>query len=269
MKPRTILGNLPVIGRHLYPLRNKQSIFHKVGDLNSPANSVALQAFPHAKLIVIGLPKSGNVWLQNLIGDALEMERVLLFKQQQKSGVGITHKPFTRKLAQRTDFARGVYIMRDLRDIVLSYYHYSQTDDYHQHMDPHCHYSDVEHFYFEYFLHRVVPRYDWFNHATEYLTHGLPMVKYEDLWDQPEAELVSLFKRWGLEVDAQAIAQAVADNQLRKLKQEGKKTHRVIPQSHFRKGGYGGYKSNLPANVRKDIETRFGDYLLRWGYTLD
>ena len=41
---------------------------------------------------------------------------------------------------------------------------------------------------------------------------------------------------------------------------------RTIRKDHFRTGGYGQYKKELPARVIRDIETCYGDYLRSWGY---
>ena len=107
------------------------------------------------------------------------------------------------------------------------------------------------------------------SHAENYVGHGVPLIKYEDLWDNPEDQLRKLFLRWGLDVDKERIKMAVEKNRIDKLSKTGKMTWKQIPTTHFRKGGYGGYKNSLPKKIIKDMNYRFGNYLRRWGYELD
>lgn len=270
MKVRTIIGNLPILGRYIYPLKNNYSIFKDNRQLYSKGFLKAVSTFPNPKVVVFGLPKSGNVWLQNLLAECLEMDKIDVFKHRNKSGVGMTHRSYTKVMAYRKDFARGVYLMRDMRDIVVSYYHYSKTEEYHRkNTDPFCHYNDIESFYFDYFLHVLIDRYDWLNHAQDYINHGIPLIKYENLWDNPVDELIRLFKSAGLTVDKEIIIEVVDSNDIKKLSKTGKDTYIHIPKSHFRKGGYGNYKNELTDKILYDINTRFREYLMQWGYDLD
>lgn len=269
IKVRTILGNLPIIGRYLYPYKNDYSIFKDDSQFYSKALLKPLSAFSNPKIVVIGLPKSGNVWLQNLIAETLDLPKIHVHNKSAK-GVCMTHTPFNSSYLYRKDFARGVYLMRDIRDIIVSYYHYSKTEEYHrQYTDPFCHYDNIEDFYFEYFCNVIVPKYDWFNHPKTFVNRGLPLVKYEYLWDDAEGELSALFKKLGLEVDKEKVKQAIEANEIKKLAKTGKDTHSHIPKSHFRKGGYGNYKDVLSDKILKDVNVRFKEYLLSWGYELD
>ncbi|MCB0402024.1 MAG: sulfotransferase domain-containing protein [Flavobacteriales bacterium] len=269
LKLRTIIGNLPGVGRYLYPYKNNYSIFKDDSQFYSKGFTKPLSKFSRAKIIVVGLPKSGNVWLQNLIAESLDMDKINI-KDKGKRGVAMTHTPFNRSYLYRKDFARGVYLMRDIRDMVVSYYHYSKTEEYHRpYTDPFCHYEHIDDFYFEYFLNIIVPRYDWFNHAQTFINKGLPVVKYERLWDDPEKELNLMFRKLGLSVDQEKIAAAIRENELKKLAKSGKEADVSIPKSHFRKGGYGNYKETLSEKVLADINIRFRDYILAFGYELD
>lgn len=88
------------------------------------------------------------------------------------------------------------------------------------------------------------------------------------MWDDAQSALEHVFKAWGVDPGGEAIARAIHQNSLEKLKKSGKKLVNEIPTSHFRKGGHGGYKEALPEGVLADIESRFGDYLRRWGYAV-
>tara|TARA_B100000315_G_scaffold240525_1_gene260444 strand:- start:615 stop:848 length:234 start_codon:yes stop_codon:yes gene_type:complete len=74
--------------------------------------------------------------------------------------------------------------------------------------------------------------------------------------------------QWGIHVDEEKIQYSINKNIIDKLSKSGRKTWVQIPKTHFRKGGYGGYKDILPKKVLEDINHRFGDYLRRWDYCL-
>ena len=67
----------------------------------------------------------------------------------------------------------------------------------------------------------------------------MPYVRYEDLYDDPQAEMRRYHYRSG------------------------------VATTHFRKGGYGGYKRELPARILDDVNTRFEGFLRRWGYSVE
>jgi len=228
-----------------------------------------LSLFPNGKGVVCGLPKSGNTWLVSLLRDYLEMDTVLLLDGKPTSGIGMTHKPYSYGLSIRPDFARGVYIMRDLRDMLVSYYHYSQTDYYRELNDPYQSFDSIEAFYYQYFLSILVHRYDWWNHAEAYTSHAIPVVRYEDLFDAPQETFKRVLSRMSLSVDETRIKQVVEKNQLKRVKQEGQALWHSVPTTHFRKGGYGNYKDELPESVIQHLEKEFGSYLTRWGYPLE
>ncbi|QNL20893.1 sulfotransferase domain-containing protein [Hyphobacterium sp. CCMP332] len=272
MRPRTIIANFPLIGRLIYPKKNRGSVFKDASQFYGKALLKPFRPKGNSKIVIFGLPKSGNVWLLNLISDSLDINRVDFRKHKSKPGVSMIHDALNRRILLRSDIKRGVYLIRDVRDIVVSYFHYSKTEEYHQDfIDPFCHYEDIERFYFEYFLNVIVPKYDWLNHPETYVSSGLPMVRYEALWDDPKKEMHLLFKKLGIEVEEAKIDSAICNNDISVLSKKGKEINlgKQIPKSHFRKGGYGNYKNVLPQKVLNHINFHFKDYLLKWGYDLD
>tara|TARA_R110001592_G_scaffold57276_1_gene174072 strand:+ start:13923 stop:14765 length:843 start_codon:yes stop_codon:yes gene_type:complete len=229
-----------------------------------------------SKIAVIGFPKSGNNWLMGLLSNCLDLQVVDDVNVPQ-SGVFLTSQPFSSAIYFRKNLRYAVYIMRDLRDIVCSYYHYVGKADHHSAGktdtlgDHHrqAQFTRIEDFYFEYFLGHLSRLHDFSGHANGYLQFDIPMVRYEALWDDTAGELSRLLSRWGMEVSAEAVQAAVDANAFDKLKKSGKddKGHK-LPTSHMRKGGYGNFRDELPEYVIADIERRFGDYLQRWGYKL-
>ncbi len=260
------MGNFPVAGKLMFPLHNKKSIFAKPGWYYPKVHKIPY-APNSGKIAIFGLPKSGNTWIVSLLSDYLNVPGVGAYGSE-KCGVTMLHDPLSYRIKIRSDFQRGVYIVRDVRDIVVSYFHYVQTDYYKELNDPFVAYPDIETFYTNYFLPKLTARYDWLNHTREYVEHGLPMIRYEDLYDNPEQALADLIVRMGLPLDQAKVNEVIEKNRLEKLAKSGKKLWHKVPTTHFRKGGYGGYKDAMSDKLIARINHDFGDVLGRWGYEL-
>ena len=59
---------------------------------------------------------------------------------------------------------------------------------------------------------------------------------------------------------------SIAENSFERLKKSGKQAEIFVETTHFRKGGYGNYKNDLPPNIVTDINNRFRAMQSRWGY---
>jgi hypothetical protein len=225
----------------------------------------ALDERPDAKIVVFGLPKSGNVWMQSLLQDYFELPSIDPILEVEKRGVGTCHWAFRDEFWQRADLLHGVCIVRDVRDVVASFFHYAQTDAYRK-ARPEFDYPDIDSFYYEYFLPRMVTTYRWHQHSQEYAALGVPIVRYERLFAAPQAEFTRLISRWGLPVNEERIRAVIERNSLAELKKGGKTLHSYFPPTHFRRGGSGNYRQELPPYIIADIEERFREFLVRWGY---
>ncbi len=265
IKPKHIAGNLPLIGRYVYPLHHKKSIFAKPGWYYPKVHSREFNANA-GKIVVFGLPKSGNTWIVGLLSDYLDLKGKQAYGDRSRNGITMLHDPLSYRLKIRSDFQRGVYIMRDLRDIVVSYYHYVQTDYYKELNDPYVAYPNIEDFYTQYFLPKLVHRYNWYNHANNFLAHGLPLVKYEDLCKDTVQAFSNLLVRMGLPLDVSKVEEVVEKNNIAKLSKSGKDLWHKVPKAHFRKGGYGGYKDEMSQELITRINKDFELVLGHWGY---
>ncbi len=158
--------------------------------------------------------------------------------------------------------------MRDPRDVLVSFFHYSQTEHFRA-ARPEFHYTGMKSFYYDWFLSRSAPAHEWESHAERYARLGVPIIRYEDLKQDTAGELKRLLLRWGLPVEEEKILAAVDANDIARLRKTGKKLHVAVPPSHFRKGISGAYKDDLPSDVQQDIEKRFARIFERWGYQKD
>ncbi len=229
---------------------------------------ISLNSHPAGKIVVFGFPKSGNVWMKSLLVDYFGLPPVEPMLDIEKPGIGITHYPFGPEYCDRQDFLHGVCIIRDVRDVVVSFFKYSQTEAFRA-ARPEFHFDDIVSFYFDWFLSRPVPAYKLKSHSKDLARLGIPIVRYEKLRENTVGELRRLLLRWGLPVDEAKLQAAVDANQLEKLKKQGKSLEKMMAPTHFRSGSVGGYREHLPDIVLNDIETRFASVLRRWGYLSD
>ena len=249
----------------LYPKLWKCRIFNHPRSFWDDSYGIPLDSHPAGKIVVFGFPKSGNVWLKSLLVDYFGLPPIEPMYDVDKPGVGITHRPLDRHILERPDFLHGACIIRDLRDVVVSFYKYTLTHRFRS-SRPEFHYDDIVSFYFDWFLSRSVASLKLLTHSERYARYGVPIVRYEKLRADTQGELKRLLNRWGLPVDEAKIQHAVDANQIEKLRKEGKALEKPIAAEHFRVGAVGGYREELPDIVLKDIETRFAHVLRRWGY---
>ena len=248
----------PPAGNLIFRDRNKAAFLpHSYG--------TPLDSRPDGKIVVFGLPKAGNVWLVSLLCDYTGLPPVHPIEDVDRPGVGMCHLTYESFMADRADFLHAVYLVRDIRDIIVSYYHNGQTQWFKDDL-PNFHYETIAEFYFEWFLPRVVTVHQIHTHADAYLSFGVPVIRYERLCEEPERELGRLIKRLGLPYDEERIGQAVANNRIDKLRAEGRMLDRMVPPSHFRKGGHGSYRTELPDPVLQHATSEFGELIRKWGY---
>jgi hypothetical protein len=250
------IGNLPT---------PRSPIFNEPEFGGDRSYGLTWNSHPQAKIIIFGLPKSGNNWLKAILTDYFKMPGINAFNQTEKRGVAITHLPLSEQILMRTDFIHGAIIIRDMRDLICSFWHYSQTEQF-QERQKVFQYDDVESFYYDWFLSLTVPQFRVTTFTQEYAALAVPVIRYEKLWDNTLAEMRKLILRWGLEFDEDRMTAAIKANAIDVLKTTGKQHEIFVAPSHFRKGGYGDYKNALPAKIIADIEARFAEYQRRWGY---
>jgi hypothetical protein len=265
METTSIAPLMNAAGPSMYQAPYKAPVFNHDLSYWYRAYGLQLRDVARAKIVIFGIPKSGNVWLQSLLCDALRLQPIDPVGQTDVSGVGMTHLPFCAAVADREDFLHGVCLVRDPRDVLASFYHYTKTPNF-RNARREFHYEDWDEFYYDWYLSRAVPAFDLLAHSDKYARLGVPVIRYERLRIDPAREVVRLLKRWGLAVDEEVVASAVKKNEISQLRKTGKSLNVEIPRSHFRSGSIGNFKSDIPAEILLDFENRFSSVLSRWGY---
>ncbi len=222
----------------------------------------------NGKIAIFGIQKSGNTWVHSLIADTFDLPYLFDLNDVDSVGVLNTHAPCDERIWSRNDIVHSVCLVRDIRAVVVSYFHYMQSSGYQKDI-PYADYSDMETFYYDFFLSRVVPALRAHTYCEEYASHGVPILRYERLVNDTKHEMQRLFRRWSIPYDEGALDRAISNNSFDRLKSEGKKMGDVfIEQSHFRSGGKSDFRRELPDSILKDMNRRFESTLLRWGYEL-
>ena len=247
------------------PQRKSSAIFNDPQYGGDQSYGLGWDAHPNAKVVVFALPKSGNVWLMALLSDYFGVPSINIFNEPEKKGVGMTHFPFSDEIRSRDDIIHGVCLVRDIRDVISSFYHYSQTERFRSARRD-FQYTDIHAFYYDWFLPIVVPQYRVHRNSAEYAQLCVPVIRYERLYDDPVSELRKLILRWGLRFDELRAKEVISMNSIERLKENGKALDVYVDKSHFRKGGYGDYKQTLPQHIIDDISERFRELQRRWGY---
>ena len=83
-------------------------VFNAPGNFYSRSFGMDLSILPNGKIVVFGLPKSGNVWLVSLLADYLNLQPIDPYVDIEGTGVGMCHRPYTEEISNRKDFLHGI-----------------------------------------------------------------------------------------------------------------------------------------------------------------
>lgn len=219
----------------------------------------------NVKFLTVGYPKSGNVWLNSMLAECLEID----VKPSINCFVTFTHSNLNTATLFDQSILRGACLIRDCRDIIVSYYYYIKSEGFRNNASKHFLFRNIKEFYYDFFvnyLDRYVVNLDGL--IDGYVEFGWPILRYESLVDAPNETLKILFDRWDIDVTEKKINDAIKNSSLRSMRKGGGKQLTKTHESHFRKGGYGQYKKELPQKVLKDVSVRYKNYLEKWGYDI-
>jgi len=236
---------------------------------------------------VVSYPRSGNTWTRFLIANLVYPEKNVGFtnieklipdtSSQSNRALKSTPRPRIIKTHEYFDhrYRKVIYIVRDPRDVALSYYDfqrkYMQIDDAYP----------LEQ-YVEDFVQGRLISIDWGTWAENVSSWIYPrgksknflLLRYEDMMKDTTRELTRIAQFFGIEAVPTRLQQVIdrssADRmrELEKLEADRwiatKNRRKDIPFVRVAKAG--GWRTSLPVKSVEQIENAWGDLMITLGY---
>jgi hypothetical protein len=170
----------------------------------------------------------------------------------------------------RPEYKRVIYLVRDVRDVVLSHYQWDKRIN--------LYYTDSFHRYLRAFLEGKIYGFaPWHAHVSSWLDSPLAkrgdllVVRYEDMRADTEGTLALVVKFLGVNTDAEVIQRAILNNSLERMrvKEDGSTRFWRPKQEEGRsagKGFVGGWREKLTESQVQLIGRFAGSALARLGY---
>ena len=238
---------------------------------------------------VVSYPRSGNTWTRFLIANLVfpaesvtfaNIERLIPDSAAQSNRV-LKRTPRPRIIKSHTYFdpryRRVLYIVRDPRDLVLSYYNFQRkyrqiADDY-----PLADYVDD-------FANGRLISADWGSWSenvaswiyTRQHQSGFLLLRYEDMKSDTEQQLRRIAAFLGLEPTPERLTQVIeASSSERMREMERTQSDQWVATKKHRKdipfvgtATSGRWQSDLPGPLVSKIESTWGNLMLTLGYPL-
>ena len=231
--------------------------------------------FANQDVFIVGYPKSGHTWFQNLVAgivygvdpaiapDTLIQELVPDLQQKNYYKRFQTPMFFKSHYLPRPEYRRVVYLLRDGRDVMVSFLHHNRAL-YQNDLDLMQMITQAK--YLPGKWHEHVERWMANPYAAEML-----IIRYETLIENPLAELTR-FCAWinvkRSDAELQNVIQKCSfANQQQKEKTSGWDNREWPKDKLFiRRGQIGSYKDEMPPDVLQEFWQDAQKTLARFGY---
>lgn len=243
------------VGNLKFAQKGKRKLYDK---MSSSLGYVNMGEFSEEDVFIVSYPKSGNTWFRNLTAGVVYgadpdlMPQSLIFDLVPPVHERSYYKRYdtpmyfkSHRLPQKA-YRRVVYLLRDGRDAMVSFYHFAQARRK----------IDMD------FLHMVqtgegLNPCKWHDHVENWLANpfnsDMLLIKYEDLKSDPVSQLQKFCDFMNLQREA-SLLQLVAEKNsfaaMQKREQEkGIGLDLGKDQLFVRRGEVGSYKDEMPEDV--------------------
>jgi hypothetical protein len=234
---------------------------------------------------IVSYPKSGNTWTRFLIGNLIaggklvdwsNIEQIVpdIYLNRDANLKSLTRpRYFKSHEGYRPDYRRVIFIVRDPRDVAVSYYHFVRKSKVLS-VD-----ASMDDFMTKFLDGKIDPYGNWGENVGSWLgarngTDNFLVVRYEDLLEDTEAELVRIADMLGLAADEALLRRAVENSRadrMRQMEQEQQGEHKMLKRSRsdipfVRAAKSGQWRSELPPDAARRIETAWGSLMCELNY---
>jgi len=236
-------------------------------------------------IFLVSYPKSGNTWTRFLLANLVHADRTVDLRTIERlvpelyinDDVELARAPRPRILKTHNAFdpryRRVIYVVRDPRDVAVSYFHYAKKmgrspDD-----------ETIEAFVERFILGRVDTFGSWGQNVGSWLgaregQGDFIVVRYEDLIEDAMAQLDRIAEFLGQPRDRDRLERAIelsSVDRLRSLESKQGKDwkmarHGDANRSFFRSGKSGGWRNELPEPCARRIARTWARQMALVGY---
>src|SRR5258708_31986843 len=230
-------------------------------------------------VFIVGYPKSGNTWFQYLVSEIVYGVNATIAPDSliNQIVVDVDYKAYYFRLGKPMFFKshqlpmpehrRVVYLLRDGRDAMVSYFHHIKAIEHLKELD----YMDVVR------NGTYLSPCKWHEHVEQWLANPydaqIMTIKYEEMKAQPLETLEKFCAYMGLERDKAYLEQVVQRTSLSEMKKRDKMgwDTKAWPkdQPFIRRGSVGSFKDEMPEDVLKEFLSQAGNTLCKVGYAID
>lgn len=174
-----------------------------------------------------------------------------------------THEPY------RKEYKRAVYIVRDMRDVILS--------QYSREKELGIAYHDFDGYLREFLQGKIAGYGSWHKHIESWFASPLAqsgnmlVIKFDDLRRNTQATVAQILDFLGLTVSPEKIKSAIANNSLEKMREKENNAERLHKTDRedgrfVRKGAVGGWRERMTEAQLELIDQFAGKALALVGY---
>jgi hypothetical protein len=243
--------------------------------------------------------RSGNTWLRFVLMEVLTQDSAGFLTVNNLLPELGTHQDAQAALPNggrfikthemyRSEYKRAIYLMRDLRDVMLSNWARDKEMGLSQYFDQ----GRGMDGWVESFLKGKVTRFgSWQQHVDSWVNSPLAkngnllVVRYEDLRKDTEPGLTEMLQFLGIQRDRDSIRRAIENNSLRAMREKEEKAKNsgatlgkgTLLRKHsveredgrfVRSGSVGGWREKLSDEQIQMVDHYAGEALLKTGYPL-